>query len=321
MFGPMHYNGLPGVRQINNDLRSFFAYGTESVAGNTRLAAKLAFNTTEENSFFGWTVVIVVAGLAAWLWRSVLARTAVLTAIGFSLMSLGFNIEWDGRNTHIPGPWRALDQLPFFDSILPSRLSLVAVPCVGLLLALGLDRLISERRPGAGRWRLAIGAAVAVALLPAAPTPLPVLDRPPVPEFFSKGMWRDYVGEGRSLVAVPLPDPSSARPLDWQVVAKGDFNLAEGYFVGPHGPDRHGAHGADQRPTSFMFVQMQYEEAHPVITQKERDQAIADLRFWKADVVVLQPERTRAAPVVEQLFGPGTFVGGVWIWDVRPLTR
>jgi hypothetical protein len=321
MFGPMHYNGLPGVRHINNDLRSFFSYGTETIAGNAQLNTKLAFNTTEENSFFGWTVLLLIAGLAGWLWRSVLARTAVFTAVGFCVMSLGFNIAWNGKKTGIPGPWRAIDQLPLFDSILPSRLSLVAVPCLGVLLALGIDRIVTERRPRRRWLRYGLAAAVVVALLPTAPTPLPVRDRPPVPKFFSDGTWRKYVGKDRSLVAVPLPDPLSARPLNWQVAANGDFILAEGYFVGPHGPEKTGGHGADHRPTAQMFYEVQYEDRHPLITPAVRAQAIADLRYWKADVIVLQPERPRAAATVEELFGPGAFVDGVWIWDVRHLTR
>src|SRR5262249_60990488 len=86
---PRHYNGLPSVRNLNNDLRSFFAYGTQTIAGNAKLAEKLAVNTTEENSFFGWSVVLLAGLLTLWLWRSVVARTAAIMAIGFGSLSLG----------------------------------------------------------------------------------------------------------------------------------------------------------------------------------------------------------------------------------------
>jgi hypothetical protein len=319
MLGPRHYNGLPSVRNMNNDLRSFFAYGTQTVAGNAKLASKLAVNTTEENSFFGWSALLLAGLITIWMWRSVVARTAAIMIIGFGALSLGFNITWHRVKPGIPGPWRLFDQLPLFDSILPSRLSLVGVPCLGLLIALAVDRLIREReRPPTVRY--AIAGVIILALLPIVPKPLPVRDRPPVPKFFADGTWRQYVRPGRSVVAVPLPDAISALPLDWQVAARGDFNLAEGYFVGPHGADRHGAHGADRRPTSQLLADYQYDGKRATITQTQRDQAVRDLRFWQADIVVLQPERAKVAPLVVDLLGPGKFIDGVWIWDVRSIT-
>jgi hypothetical protein len=319
MLGPRHYVGLPSVRDMNNDLRSFFAYGTDTVAGNAKLAAKLAVNTTEENSFFGWSVLLLAGSLTLWLWRSAVARTVAIMAIGFGALSLGFNITWHRVKPGVPGPWRLFDQLPLFDSILPSRLSLVAVPCLGVLIALGVERLV-QQRDRSTKIRIAIAGVVVLALLPIAPKPLPVRDRPPVPRFFADGTWRQYVRPGRTVVAAPLPDAISALPLDWQVAARGDFNLAEGYFVGPHGPDRHGAHGADRRPTSQLLADYYYEGKRVKITQTERDQAVRDLRYWKADIVALQPKRASVAPLVEDLLGPSTLVDGLWIWDVRSIT-
>lgn len=322
MFGPNHYNGLPLARNQHNDLSTFFMYGSQTVAGDPQTNALLAVNTTEENSFFGWSVLLLVAGLTVMLWRrSVAARSAVITAVGFSSLSLGYNVMWNGKNTGIPGPWRAIDQLPLFDSILPSRLSLVAVPCIGLLIVLGIERLITMReRPVL--LRAAIATTMALLLVPILPIPLPVRDRPPIPEFFSKGIYRQYVRPGRAVVAAPLPDAGDARPLDWQVATKGAFNLAEGYFVGPHGPDKHGAHGADRRPTSKLIEHWMNTAGMPVVTDADRVQAREDLRYWRADVVVLQPDRNKdkAFWVVEALLGEGQWVGGVWVWDVRSIT-
>jgi hypothetical protein len=60
----------------------------------------------------------------------------------------------------------------------------------------------------------------------------------------------------------------------------------------------------------------------PEITDTRREMTLADLRYWKAGVIVLQPQ----ARDVEMLramtdllgFEP-TWQGGVWTWNVRAL--
>jgi hypothetical protein len=50
---------------------------------------------------------------------------------------------------------------------------------------------------------------------------------------------------------------------------------------------------------------------------------VEDLRYWHADVLVLPPRTNDTAlrSTVDLLLGtPGQFVGGVWVWDVQPLT-
>ncbi|WFR72764.1 hypothetical protein P9209_02185 [Prescottella defluvii] len=61
----------------------------------------------------------------------------------------------------------------------------------------------------------------------------------------------------------------------------------------------------------------------PTIDDATRATALADLRFWNADVVVLPPGKNDQVlrATVDQLLGfPGRRVDGVWVWDVRNLT-
>ncbi|WP_253289782.1 hypothetical protein [Verrucosispora sioxanthis] len=59
----------------------------------------------------------------------------------------------------------------------------------------------------------------------------------------------------------------------------------------------------------------------PPISDTDRRQAVADLRHWRAAVVV-QGGLHHGDPVrrtVEALLGPAREIDGALVWDVRPL--
>ncbi|MET7304281.1 glycosyl transferase [Embleya sp. NPDC005575] len=321
-FGPQHYSTLD--HESGNDLAAFTAYASDSLGGNRAGAAALSEGTTEENAFFGWPLVILTLLLVAWLRRLAVARAAAITAAVAALLSLGLNVVVDHDDTGLPGPWRLLNELPLFESILESRFALVCVPAVAVLLALATDRVLDSARSVAkGRVvlvRLIWVEVLTLVLLPIAPTPLDVQDRRPVPEFFADGGWRPYVDDG-SVVVVPLPSVGDAAALHWQSVADLGFPLAEGYFVGPWGPDRIGVYGADYSPTSALLGRVASKGTVPEITEEQRREARADLARWRADVVVLPEHRHGAelAATLTALLGPGRQVADVQVWDVRHL--
>ncbi|WP_331771279.1 glycosyl transferase (plasmid) [Embleya sp. NBC_00888] len=331
-FGPQHYTTLE--HESGNDVAAFTAYASDSLGGDRAGAAALSEGTTEENAFFGWPLVILTLFLVAWLRRAAVARAAAITALVAALLSLGLDITVDHDDTGLPGPWRLLNDLPLFESILESRFALVCVPAIAVLLALATDRILaatsirsgaeSETGSGSGGRELPVqliwAAVLAMALLPIAPTPLDVQNRRPVPEFFADGRWRPYVDNG-SVVVVPLPSVGDATALHWQSVADLGFPLAEGYFVGPWGPDRIGVYGADYSPTSALLGRVAAEGQVPEITADQRREAREDLTRWHADVVVLPEHRYRAelTATLTALLGPGRQVADVQVWDVRHL--
>ncbi|MFJ1649170.1 glycosyltransferase [Streptomyces sp. NPDC088258] len=162
-------------------------------------------------------------------------------------------------------------------------------------------------------------AAVAAALLPIVPTPLPVRDRPDVPAFISQGMYRSYVAKGESVVPVPLPEPGSAEVLHWQSASGFGFSVPRGYFNGPWGEERMGIYGAPARYTSNLLRDVRYSGQVPEIGAQWRAQARYDLDFWRAGVVMLapQPNDGELYETLEKLLErPGKWIGGVWIWDL-----
>ncbi|WP_326564640.1 hypothetical protein [Micromonospora peucetia] len=329
-FGPGAYNGLSRlIRGYSTDLASFVAYSRESLAGDARSAQGLAKNPTEENAFFGWPLVVLVAALVWWLRRHVVVRGLAVLALLFGLLSLGREVQLNGRGTGIPGPWAALENLPLLHSVVPTRWALAITPIVGVLLAYGAEhvRALAARHPRARpQIRFATATVLAMALLPILPTPLPTTRLDPVPGFVTSGAWRPYTEGGRSIVTLPLPDTHYADPLRWSARTGLDMPIARGYFLGPDtrpGGDRVALFSAPPRPTSEFFAEIRRTGAVPPITPQARVDAVGDLRYWRAGAVVLGPHRQADAlrRGMTELTGiRPTYTGGVWLWDVRPLT-
>jgi hypothetical protein len=319
-YGPQSYQGLPfNPSRFYADVYSFFLFSSESLAGSRDTAARYAPNTSEENTFLGWPLMILTAVLAVWLWRVVAARAAAAVAAVFGLIALGREIVVAGHHTGIPGPYRYLAHLPLIDLSLPSRYALVCIPMIAILIALAGDRLASRRRD-----RLIWYAVLAAALVPIAPTPLAVHPVPPTPHFITSGGWRSYVGHDRALVGVPLAAGSqwNIATLRWSSVTGMDVVMPGGYFIGPSGPDDKQARwSAPPRPTSNLLDYVARRGIVPAIDDVDRHDVREDLRFWRAAVVVLgqHPHEAELRRALEALLGPAQRVDDVWLWDVRSL--
>ncbi|MFI7490771.1 hypothetical protein ACIBXA_20545 [Micromonospora echinaurantiaca] len=332
LFGPGAYQGLSRlIRGYSTDLVSFVAFSRESLAGDERSAAGLARNPTEENAFFGWPLAVLVVALVWWLRRNVVVLGLAALGLLLGLLSLGREIRFNGRETGIPGPWAALENLPILHSVVPTRWSLALTPVIGLLLAYGAEcvRTLAARFPTARpQLRFATATVLTMALLPLLPTPLPAERLDAVPTFVTSGAWRPYVAGGRSVVTLPLPDSTYAEPLRWSAMTRLEMPIARGYFLGPDtrpdSPERGAAlFTAPPRPTSSFFDIIQSTGAVPPITPQARVDAVDDLRYWRAGVVILGPHPQSVAlrRGMIELTGirPGR-IGGVWVWDVRALT-
>ena len=230
------------------------------------------------------------------------------------------------HETGIPTPWRVLRHVPLFDSLLASRLGLIAVPMIGFVLAVGIERALRLRRtvPRADAWwPLTMVVGLVAVLVPIVPTPIPVLSRTPVPTFVSAGTWKRYVGPGRSLVFAPLAEPEHIDPMAWQSEALMAYRMPGGYFLGPEGPDRIGKWPVSDRPFAQMLAKVGYRDEPVSVTEVDRAAALDDLRVWHADAVVLadrQAHHDELLDLITSLLGPGQRVDDVWLWDVRPLT-
>jgi hypothetical protein len=322
-FGPQRYQGIGFDQRIHaEDLAAYGSFPERSLAGWLGFTKRLAPNPTEETTFFGLPLLLLVLVGFLLLWRcSDRARRAVLFALGvtglvFAVLSLGPRLKWDGAITGLPLPFALLGRLPVFNAALPARLALVVVPVIGILLAylVGIARV---------RWL------VALALVPLLPIPLLTVHRDPVPEFFASGQWRAYVPDRGTVVPLPLPSDLLPDGQRWQAVSlasgHGEFAIPAGFFLGPGGPDGRGRIGPVPRPTETLLFQAAMTGAVPTVTDADRTRAAEDLRYWRAEIVVLADQVHGAKWTVHYdalrttataLFGPPQRVSDVWLWDV-----
>ncbi|MFF8844917.1 dolichyl-phosphate beta-glucosyltransferase [Streptomyces sp. NPDC015127] len=317
-FGPQSYKSVLHGDNAGNSPLAFLQFSGRALLGSDAGADPLAMNRTEQNAFFGWPLVALSVAIVIQWWRLALVKALAFTAVAAALLSLGPKFRIPYTDIVLTGPWRALAHQPLFESVIESRVAMVCAPVLGMLLALAADRLAAARSRSLA-VRAAGFAALAAALVPVLPTPYPVRERAEVPGFITHGAYRSYLGEGESLVTVPLPTPGSADALHWQSASGLGFPLAGGYFNGPWGPDRIGIYGATPRHTSNLLIDVRNTGRVPVIGPNWQAQARADLAAWKAGVVVLAPTYNEQAlyETVTKLLGrPGERVAGVWVWDV-----
>ncbi|MEV8316185.1 dolichyl-phosphate beta-glucosyltransferase [Streptomyces sp. NPDC059900] len=318
-FGPQSYASVLHGDNSGNSPLALLSFAERSLAGSEETANALAQNPTEQNAFYGWPLIALAFAIVVRFWERAVVKALAFTAVAAALLSLGPKFRIPLTDIVLPGPWAPLAHAPLFESVIESRVAMVCAPVLGMLLALALARLLDAGRPMTAA-RYAGVAAVALALLPIVPAPLRAVEREQPPAFIADGTWRRYLGEGESLVPVPLPDPAGAQALHWQTTAGLGFSLPGGYFNGPWGPDRIGIYGASPRNTSNLLRDVRDSGRAPRLTDAWREAAREDLAYWKAGVLVLAPQPHDAAlrETVEQLLGrPGKWVDGVWIWDLH----
>ncbi|MDJ0359741.1 glycosyl transferase [Rhodococcus sp. H29-C3] len=317
--GPQSYSFIEHGN-MGNDAKALFQFPTQSIGGKVTPGQDVRINATEENAYLGWPLLVLCLAATLWMWRDARVRAAAATAVVMGVLSLGTVLYIGKNDTGIELPWKWFAEAPLVESVLETRFVLGAVPALALILVLATDKAFGRGiRPLPGLWSIAL----ALALLPLFPMPLQAVERTPTPAFFADGEWRDYL-DGGSIVTVPLPRPEDARPLLWQIDAGMGFPLAAGYFVGPSDhEDKKAKYGAVDRRTALLLGSVQNSGTVPDITAEQKKQAIEDLDYWNADVVVLPPGKNNRAlrATVDTLLGTqAQFHGGVWVWDVRALT-
>lgn len=334
--GPQSYRGLQGgtFHSWGEDLKAFVTFPRDSLAGDE--AVERTIGVTEQNTWFGWPLVLLaVVALLLLVGRSLVARILAVLTVVFTVASLGPVIRFDGAETDTDGPWAYVpEELPLVEMMMPTRLSLIVAAAVGVLLAVVWDTLSGSGRPPVPaqraahpprlqrRWQRLVGyAAITLALLPLIPRPLPVEPVEPPPHFVTAGGWRPYVPEGRTLVPVPIPsNVHGLSTLRWSALTTHAFPIPGGYFIGP---DEQGAgiFGAANRPTTRLIYTTMDRNATPNVTDVERRQAVEDLRYWRASVVVLgaHPREAVLRDLMTSLLGAPQRVDDVWLWDVRSL--
>jgi hypothetical protein len=312
-------------------------YSSRTLAAWAGLSgAALASNPTEETSFFGLPLVVVTIVSLVMLWkraddgRRATLRALIVVAVVFMVLSWGPRLQILEHETPIPLPYAVLAHLPLFNSALPLRFALVLVGVIGVVLAMTLDRLFTDRPPNQG-VQAAFAAAFAVALIPLIPLPLLTTERSAEPAFIRDGIWKDYVPEGGVLSGLPFANNASADSQRWQAytMARGgrQFRIPDGYFLGPGGEDGTGRIGPPWHLTDWLLLRSSRWGYVPEISDWDRTQARKDFEYWGINGVFLADQVTgadgpefRAAleTTARELLGEPERVGDVLLWRIRP---
>ena len=323
--GPQSYQGQPfEPGHFVTDLLSLGAYARQSLAGNSAIARELTVSATEENTFWGVPMLVMLVVCARMLWHSVAARATLVAGFALLLMSMGPELRVAGADTGIPLPFALIAHVPIIDLVSVTRFAMVPATIIGVLLALACDRAGVLQ----GRRQVAFWIGMAVAIVPVLPKPLPTTDAPPLPPFMAERMWEQYVPEDRTLVTVPLPEVTSGRTgMRWFALAGQGYRTPRGYFMGPANPpaNKTGSWSAAPRPTADLLRNAEAYGQMPALSAADRRAAIADLTYWRAAIVVLTPDARNNAllkTIVTGLLGRAPQqVGGVAMWDVRDIVH
>jgi hypothetical protein len=245
-----------------------------------------------------------------------------MTGAVFLLLSLGRFVVIGDHQTQIPGPWRVLARLPLLDTVVPTRLSLVVIPAVGVLLAFMVERLMVDGATGGGFWtplRVVGAGAVVVALLPIAPTPLTVDGRHPTPAFFATGAWRDHLPAGATVGLMPFGWQSDINMMQWQSEQHLDFKILNGYFLGPD-PARDDKMGRFGSGSYYVRTLLGEDRSTRLtLTDQQRAFCLRELRDWHTTALVLPADAPNGEILrdgADQILGPGRLVRDSWVWQV-----
>ena len=317
-FGPQHVNGLvSSAVHTGTTLPGLWHLPRTSWGASVGLTGAGGIGN-EQDVALG-PALVLLGCIALWLHRNRVVLASAVAGLVLLILSLGSRVDVGG--SHLAGPYRLFGSLPIFASLTPARLGLALLPVAAVLIAVAVDRLSLARGPW--RWPHVLGRiVVAAALLPLFPTPVPTAPGPVVPAFITTGTWRQYVNETQSVVAFPVTVRRAPTLISWSTATADDLRIANGYFLGPAAPGHSAPSlGPQTRPTVAMINSILTTRRVPRFTSAQREAVVDDLAYWHAAVVVVAPGSHvglfKAAAT--ELFGPGRFVQGVWIWDVRRL--
>ncbi|MGK5684713.1 DUF2079 domain-containing protein [Actinoplanes sp. URMC 104] len=331
--GPQTFKGTGfNQRHYSEDLISYFAFAERSLGSWAGFDNDFAANPTEETSFFGVPMMLLIVASLVMLWRRAderrraTLRALMVTGGLFLLVSLGPRLRLAGHETDIPLLYGILQHLPLFDSALPARFALVLVGVFGVILAMATDQASGHSRP-----LFAMG--LVIALVPIFPLPLHYRHRAPEPRFIADGTWKRYVNDGGVISALPFAINVAADGQRWQAytMARGGelFRIPDGYFLGPdvEGAEGKGRIGARPRATDWMFLRAALYGYLADLDNADRATARADFQRWDVRALFLPDDitgpqgplfRSALEITATDLLGEPERVDDVLVWRIRP---
>ena len=256
------------------------------VPGWLPLANTFSGGTSENGSYIGLPLLVLLVVGAIVLWRRPVVKVAALATAAAFVMSLGSRLtvgHWTWKA--VPLPEAALTHVPLLDNTIAARYSLYVLLGAAVIFACTLEAL-REQMYQARAAVVACAALACLALLPLVPA-WPYWTRiAQVPRYFSSSLVTS-VPEGSVAVLYPFPSSGDAIPVLWQVAAGMRFKTPGGRFVVPGRPAL----------TGRVLGQLAAGQP-PALTPALRRALLAQLRAWRVRAILVQPTGHRPDLVV-----------------------
>ena len=327
-FGPQRVTGI--VRQQDifvTDLLNFIVPTRVMLLAPSQLldmTNSWTGDDAEWNAYLGVPLLALLGFITLRFWSSLMVRWAAIFAALIAILSLGPHLHVAGQiHFHIPLPWLALQKLPLFDNVLPSRLMLFFYLLAGLALAVfiaWMRQSTSGGKRGAGWTAVATSLVV---LLPAVPWPA---TPNPVPAFFTDAAVK-RIPQGSVALVAPFstaagfqlgPGQGSATyPMLWQLASGMRYRMPEGSLIVPDVYGRPSGGRPPQSTTQTAMIAIQQGNQVPDMTSDLVAAISADLARWRVQTVVVGPMYNQQAMIVfftELLGHRPEQVDGVFVW-------
>ncbi|HEY0816803.1 MAG TPA: hypothetical protein VGE11_26300 [Pseudonocardia sp.] len=317
LVGPLQQTGSPfAVSYFGIDLANYVVPTPRQLFTPGVAAAESAVfpgGPEERGGYLGWPLLVVAAAALVLLGRRERVRIPLLLAFVVAMLAMGERLRIGGRTTVIALPWNWLAALPGFEHAIPNRLALFTAGLVGAGLAFALTSL----RDAGRSTRIVATTIVVLALIPLLPAPLPGVDAPAVPAFFTSAAAQ--LCPGGSVLVLPFPAPDATDPLLWQEASGMAFAMPGGYFIGP-AADGHAYIGGPPSRSGVLLRAVAADGRVRPVTPDIRAAFSSDVAQWRACAAVLGPSPHFDALRAQTEALTGTIpesVGGVLLWRLH----
>jgi len=291
--GPAHVVGpvqtSPGIYRADllgavwpDDLQRFAPHAFVQVAD------KFAGNGSENGSYLGLPLVLLLVIAVIALWRNRTVAVAAVLAVLAWLVSLGSHLTVHNKVTGILLPEALYDKIPVLKNAIPVRYSLYVDLFAALILAIAVDKLRRAALWKGNRWMsvcapLVIGLGVLVPLVPAWPyTMVPT----GTPSYFTTGA-AGAIPRGSVALVYPFPDALFADPQLWQADTFLRFKSPGGRFNVPQPPTNM---SVPSRMSLTDTILSELSDGQPVPEDPAlRQQLVDQWHSWKVTTVVAVP--------------------------------
>src|SRR6185437_4833125 len=171
----------------------------------------------DTDAYLGLTLLVAI--VMAWRrWREPAVRLLILFSAAIGVLAMGSWMQVGGRFI-VPMPWMIVSGLPLIAKAVPARLTVYMFLAIAILCAMWMaTRPIGASDRVALRWFA--GALIALSLLPSLDASF-WATRLATPEFFSAGLYRQYLKPDETVVILPYGFEGDA--MLWQALGAFDF--------------------------------------------------------------------------------------------------